>query len=413
MSNERDAWGEGTRAVNWPEPEPLAQLPDALPVHRSAAFTFADADEFADVLGGRRPGYSYSRVDNPTSDAFAAAVAVAEAHGVTGPAGEPAAIVGQPFASGMAAIATVLMACTAAGAHVVASREVYGGTYSLLAHVLSRFGVQTTFVDTSDLDAVRAAMTDRTTVVYAETLANPTMSVADLPGLAAIAHDAGAVLAVDSTFASPAVCRPLQWGADFVAHSATKYIGGHADATGGVVVASADRIAPVRALRIDLGGALAPDEAYLLHRGMSTLPLRMERHCATALAFAEAMQADGRLLRVDYPGLPTHRDHELAAKLFDSGAYGTRYGAVVTITPQGGRAAGIALCDALRLVRVSSSLGSTRSKVSHVASTTHRQLDDDALRAAGIDPAAVRVSIGLEDADDLVADVRRAIDRIG
>jgi O-acetylhomoserine/O-acetylserine sulfhydrylase-like pyridoxal-dependent enzyme len=139
----------------------------------------------------------------------------------------------------------------------------------------------------------------------------------------------------------------------------------------------------------------------------------MERHCASALAFAEAMQADGRLLRVDYPGLPTHRDHELAAKLFDSGPSGTRYGGVVTITPAGGRAAGMALCDALRVVRVSSSLGSTRSKVSHVASTTHRQLDDAALLAAGIDPAAVRVSIGLEDVDDLVTDTRRALDRIG
>jgi cystathionine gamma-synthase/O-acetylhomoserine (thiol)-lyase len=211
---------------------------------------------------------------------------------------------------------------------------------------------------------------------------------------------------------SPYLLRPIEWGADVVLHSATKYIGGHADATGGVAVGRADVIAPVRALRTELGGNLAPDEAYLMHRGMATLPLRMERHCATALAFAEAMRDDGRLLRVDYPGLPGHRHHALAGKLFDSGPSGTRYGAVVTVTPPGGRAAGTAFCDALRLVRISTSLGSVRSKVSHVASTTHRQLDDAALDAAGIDPGAVRISIGLEEADDLVADVRHALDAI-
>jgi O-acetylhomoserine/O-acetylserine sulfhydrylase-like pyridoxal-dependent enzyme len=408
-SDDTSSYGEQTRAVVGVEPAPLAQQPDGLPVYRTAAFGFADATEYAEVLGGRRPGYSYSRIDNPTADAFAAGVAALEAYAV------PYArdVVGQPFTSGMAAISTTLMAYTHAGAHVVAATELYGGTYAVLRSVLSRFGVETTFVDASDADAVRAAITDRTTVVWAETLANPTMSVADLPALAAVAHDAGARLIVDSTFATPAVCRPLQWGADAVVHSATKYIGGHADATGGVVVGAADVVAPVRAMRTELGGSLAPDEAFLLHRGLATLPLRMERHCATALAFAEAMQADGRLVRVDYPGLPSHRHHALAGKLFDTGPAGTRYGAVVTITPRGGRAAGMALCDALRVVRISSSLGSTHSKVSHIASTTHRQLDDAALAAAGIDPGAVRVSIGLEDVDDLVSDVRSALDALG
>jgi cystathionine beta-lyase/cystathionine gamma-synthase len=399
--------------VHVPVPPAVEQQPEGLPIYRTAAFSFGTATEFGEVLGGTAPGYSYSRVDNPTADAFAMAVAAAESYGMpdaNDTADDEAGIVGQAFASGMAAVATVLVAYTAVGDHVIAPTEVYGGTYEFLRDVLSRFGVETTFVDTADVDAVRAAVRPSTRLVWAETLANPTMSVADLPALATVAHEAGALLAVDSTFATPAVCRPLQWGADLVAHSATKYIGGHGDLTGGVVVGRRAVMAPVRTARVQFGGMLAPDEAVLLHRGMLTLPLRMERHCATAMAFAEALSGDERIARIDYPGLPDHRDHGLARKLFDVGPAGTRFGANVTVTPYGGRAAGVAFCDALRLVRVASSLGGVHTKVSHVASTTHRQLDDAALAAAGVDPGAVRISIGLEDCDDLVADVRRALD---
>jgi cystathionine gamma-synthase/O-acetylhomoserine (thiol)-lyase len=301
--------GEHTRALHAPAAAPFGQRPEGLPVYRTAAFSFSSAQEYADVLGGAAAGYSYSRVDNPTADAFAAAVAAAEAVGAAGP------IVAQPFTSGMAAISTALLTLTGAGAHVVAPREIYGGTYGFLRHVLARFGVESTFVDLADLDAVRAALRDDTRVVWAETLANPTMSVADLPALAALAHDAGAVLCVDSTFATPALCRPLQWDADLVAHSATKYIGGHGDVTGGVVAGRPEMVARIREARIDLGGMLAPDEAFLLHRGMATLPLRMERHCASALALAEALAGDPRVVRVDYPGLASHRDHHLARPL--------------------------------------------------------------------------------------------------
>lgn len=408
-----DPRGEHTRAVHPPQPEPLRQGPESPPVYRSAAFRFETAQDYADVLGDRAPGYSYSRVDNPTADQFATAVAAAESARLGAAADD---VVGQPFASGMAAIATTLLALTEGGAHVVAAHEVYGGTHGLLRDVLARFGVSTSFVDISDVSAVRRAMRDATRVVWAETLANPTMTVADLPALAEIAHGNDAALCVDSTFASPAVCRPLEWGADVVVHSATKYIGGHGDATGGVAVGRRELLDRIRHHRIDLGGTLAPDEAFLLHRGLTTLPLRMERHCLTALGFAEAMaalQAQGRLLRVDYPGLSSHRDHALAGKLFDAGPSGTRYGAVVTIALPGGRSAGMAFCDALRLLYVSTSLGSLHSKVSHVASTTHRQLGDAELAAAGIDPSAVRISIGLEDLDDLLGDVRQALDTVG
>lgn len=395
-------WGEHTRAVHTPPPRLLEQTPEGLPVYRTAAFAFDSAAEYAELLAGTRSGFSYSRVDNPTAQAFADAVAALESPGD----GEP--VHGQPFASGMAAISTVLLALTGAGAHVVAPREIYGGTFGLLDTLLRRFGVQTSFVDATDPAAVAAALRPQTAVVWAETLANPTMSVADLPALATLAHQAGALLVVDSTFATPALCRPLAHGADLVVHSATKYIGGHGDATGGVVVGAPELLGRVRHARIDLGGCLAPDEAYLLHRGLATLPVRMARHCAVAQAVAEALAGDPRVERVDYPGLPDHRDHRLAARLFAPG----RFGAVVTATPRGGgREAGMAWCDQLRLVRVATSLGGVHTKVSHVASTTHRQLGDADLAAAGIAPGAVRISVGLEDPEDLVADLVGALDR--
>lgn len=392
--------GEFTRSVHTPTPPVPSESPLVPPIYRSATYAFETAQGYADVLGGVRPGYTYSRIDNPTSDAFAMGVAALEG------ANLDHEVVGQPFASGMAAISTVLMTLTAAGSHVVAAQALYGGTYGLLQNVLSRFGITTTFVDTSDLEAVRAAIRPETTVLWAETLANPTMGVADLPSLAKVAHDAGVTFVVDSTFASPAMCRPLEYGVDLVVHSATKYLGGHSDVTGGVAVGDPEVIARVRRTRIDLGGSLSPDDAYLLHRGLSTLPLRVSRQCATALTVAQALAAHPRVERVDHPGLPGHRDHRLAVALFDT----DRYGAVVSITPRGDRAAGLAMCDRLGLILRATSLGGTHSKVSHVASTTHRQLDDAALTAAGIGPATVRLSIGLEDADDLIADLVQALD---
>jgi cystathionine beta-lyase/cystathionine gamma-synthase len=313
----------------------------------------------------------------------------------------------------MAAISTVLLTLCSAGSHVVAPAAVYGGTYGVLRNVLERFGVDATFVDGTDADAVAAAIRPTTALVWAETIANPTTAIADLPALAAICRAAGIPLVVDSTFASPVVCRPLQWGANLVVHSATKYLGGHSDVTGGAVLGDVDLVARVRKSRIDLGGGLAPDEAFLLHRGLATLPIRVARHCATARVVAEALSEHPNVERIDYPGLPSHPQHELAGKLFEAGPEGRRYGAIVTVTPRGGRGAGMALCDSLRVAIVATSLGGVHSLVSHVAGTTHRQLDDAALAAAGIAPAAVRISVGLEDADDLVADLSRALDQLG
>lgn len=405
-SEDWPALGENTRAVHLPPPPAVAQQPLGTPIYRTAAFAFGSSGEYATVLADAAPGYTYSRIDNPTVDAFAAAVAALEG------ARLPRETAAQAFASGMAAISTVFWTFTQAGAHVVASAAVYGGTYGFLRNVASRFGVSTDFVNITDLAQVRAAIRPGTRIVYAETLANPTVAVADLAGLAAIAHDAGALLVVDSTLAPPVVCRPLEHGADLVLHSATKYLGGHSDVTGGVVAGRTELIRALRATRIDTGGSLAPDEAFLLRRGLETLPVRVRRQCATAMVFAGAMARHPMVATVDYPGLPRHPGHELARRQFDAGPEGTRFGAIVTITPRGGRETGMAFADRLRIAQVATSLGGTHTKVSHVASTTHRQLDDAALAAAGIGPGAVRFSIGLEDGDDLIADAQQALDAL-
>jgi len=397
--------GEGTRAVHLPMLAPFAQRSFSVPVHRAASFAFESGQEFADVMADPALGYSYGRVDNPTSDAFAAAVAALEGARV------PYEVSAQAFASGMAAITGALTPFLHAGARVVAPTSAYGTTTALLTGLFARFGVDVALVNIEDLPAVRAALSGAA-VLLAETIANPTLVVADLPALAGIAHDAGALLVVDSTFASPAVCRPLEHGADLVVHAATKYLGGHSDATGGVVVGRPELTAQVRADRIMTGAMLAPDEAFLLRRGLETLPLRVERECASACALALAVRGHRAVQRVDYPGLPGHPSHEVATRLFDHGFAGTRYGGCVTITPYGGQQAGLALCDALALARVASSLGGTHTVVSHAATTTHRQLDAGGLAAAGIDAGAVRFSVGLEDAADVVADVLQALDSL-
>ncbi|HEX3907725.1 MAG TPA: aminotransferase class I/II-fold pyridoxal phosphate-dependent enzyme [Mycobacteriales bacterium] len=396
--------GEGTRAVHGPAAPAPAQTPMGLPTYRSTAFVFGSSQDYADVLGDTTPGYSYSRIDNPTADAFALAHAALEAHGLERP------VAAQPFASGMAAISTVLLTLCSAGGHVVAPAAVYGGTFGVLQAVLARFGVTTSFVDMTDHDAVQTALRPETSLVWAETIANPTTAVTDIPAIAAIAHAADVPLCVDSTFAPPVICRPLEWGADIVVHSATKYVGGHSDVTGGIAVGDVDLLSRVRLTRINLGGSLAPDEAFLLHRGLATLPLRVARQCASALTLASSLVDHPAVERIDYPGLATHPQHAVAERLFDKGPEGRRYGGIVTVTPKGGRAAGMRVADALRVGVVATSLGGTHTVVSHVASTTHRQLDDAALLAAGILPGALRISVGLEDAEDLVHDVRRALD---
>lgn len=351
------------------------------------------------MLGGQRPGYSYSRIDNPTAAAFAAAIAALEAPG-------RADVGAEPFASGMAAISATLLGHLVAGDEVIAPADCYGGTWALLTRWLPRWGIHPVLIDITDVDAVRAALTPRTQMIYAETIANPTLSVPDLPALADLARGANSRLVVDSTFATPVICRPLEYGADLVVHSATKFFGGHADATGGVVIGRRESLEPIREARIDLGGCLAPDEAFLLHRGLATLELRVRRQCASASVLAKKLAGHPAVHRVRYPGLPAHPQHGSAARLFREGLFGS----LITVDVHGGRTGGMAFCDALRAVRIASSLGSVHSKVSHAASTTHRQLDDTALAAAGIAPGQVRLSIGVEDPEELLTDLRQALE---
>ncbi|WP_030456598.1 trans-sulfuration enzyme family protein [Herbidospora cretacea] len=392
--------------MHLPTPSPPGQEAIGQPVWRSASWAFGSSGEHADVLAGHRPGYAYSRIDNPTVDAFAMAVAALEG------AAAPEDVAGQAFSSGMAAITGTLLTFLGNGSHVVAPAPVNAATYQLLAGVLSRFGVSADFVDHSDLRGVRAAIRPTTKIVYAETLADPTMAVADIRGLYQVAREAGALLVVDSTFATPVVCRPLEHGADLVIHSATKYMGGHDDCVGGVVVGRPDLVAKVRQTRIDTGSALSPDDAYLLRRGLETLPLRVRRMCSTAMVFAAALARHPHVRRVDYPGLPTHPGHQTARHLFDSGPEGTRFGAVVTLTPHGGFRAGVALADRLRTAAIAPSTGGTHTKAVHLASAA-RSGEAPPGAGAGVDAGAVRFAIGLEDAEDLIADVTQALDALG
>jgi len=282
----------------------------------------------------------------------------------------------------------------------------YGGTYSLFAHVLPRYGVDVRFVDGHDLDAVRAAMPG-SAFLYVETIANPNVGVSDLESLGAIAAEAGVPSVVDNTFASPYLCNPAAFGFDYVLHSATKYIGGHNDLIGGVVCTSQERLAGLRSTVIETGGTLAPLEAWLSMRGLSTLELRMERHCRNALELTTWLEGQAKVERVHYPGLPSHPQHELARRLLPRG-----FGGMAAFEVVGGLEAGQRFCDALELVWMAASLGGIHTLVSHPASTTHRQLDADARRAAGIADGLIRLSVGLEGVEDLIEDFERALEKV-
>lgn len=383
-----------TRAVHLPMPDP-AERPLGLPVYRSSTFAFDTAADYADTLGSRRPGYTYSRIDNPTVDAFAEGIAALEGEGLKA----------QAFASGSAASSTAMLTLLSAGDHIIGPEAVYGGTYALLMKLLPRFGVEVTLVDHDDLDAVRAAVRPTTKLIWAEALCNPTMAVADIPALAEIAHAAGALLAVDSTFASPIVCTPIEHGADIVMHSATKYIGGHSDVTGGVLVSRPELNARFRELRTDLGGSMSPDDAFLLHRGLTTMGLRVRRQCETASFLAAELAGNPALTNVEHPSVSSHPHHTRAKALFTDGLFG----AVINVSPVGGREEGMAFVDRLKLISIATSLGGAHTLASHSASTTHRQYDDAALAAARIAPSSVRISVGLEDPRDLLEDLQQAL----
>jgi O-acetylhomoserine/O-acetylserine sulfhydrylase-like pyridoxal-dependent enzyme len=367
----------------------------SMPIYQTSTFRFATSEDYAETINFRRPGYTYTRgYGNPTLLAFERVMADLE--------DTESAL---SFASGMAAVHSLVTSRAKAGERIVASTELYGGAYSLFRNVLPRYGIDVTFVGPHDLDSVAGALSGAK-LFYVETIANPNVTVADLEALGALCRARRVPAAVDNTFASPYLCTPAQYGFDHVIHSATKYIGGHHDLTGGVVCTTEEGMRGLRQTVIETGGTMAPFEAWLAMRGLMTLALRMERHSASARALALFLQEHPKVERVHYPGLPSHPQHETAKRLLPKG-----FGGVLAFEVAGGVDAGRRFCDALEVAWVATSLGGTHTLVGHAASTTHRQLDPQARRAAGIGDGLIRVSVGLEDADDLVEDFGRALER--
>jgi cystathionine beta-lyase/cystathionine gamma-synthase len=361
------------------------------PVFQSSTYEL-DETIYADIArtGGAETWW-YSRLSNPTVDAVAAKVAALEG-----------AEDGLAFGSGMAAITSTVLAVTPPAGRIVAARQLYGETYTLFGQTLPDSGRTVTFVDIADLDAWRRELPGAA-VAYVETLSNPTLRVADLPAIARLAHRAGAIAIVDSTFASPVNVRPVEHGFDLVLHSATKFLNGHSDLTAGVVVGTRARINAVRTIAKTFGGVLAPTAAATLDRSLKTLVIRMERHNHNALALARWLEEHPEVEAVFYPMLDSHPDAALAGALLRGGS------GIVTIRVRGGDQRAGALMYALRLIRQATSLGGVESLISAPFNTSHRQLNTDERASIGILPGTLRLSVGIEDADDLIGDLEQAL----
>jgi methionine-gamma-lyase len=385
--------GFATRAIHGAAAPPIDQETSSVPIYQTSTYHFETSEDYAETIAFRRHGYTYTRgYGNPTVEAFETQVASLE--------GTETAF---GFASGMAAIHTVITSQVGSGDRIVAGSQLYGGSYALFTKVLPRFGVTTDLVDPRDHEAI-AAKLPGAKLLYVETIANPAMAVADLPALGRLAAAAGVPAAVDNTFASPYLCTPASYGFAYVLHSATKYLGGHHDLTGGIVCCGAEERARLRATVIDTGGTMAPFDAWLAMRGTMTLPLRMDRHTASAVALAEFLEGHPKVARVHYSGLVSHPDHDVAERILRGS------GGMLAFEVDGDVAAGIRVCDALEIAWVATSLGGTHTLVGHAASTTHRQMDPEVRRAAGIADGLIRVSVGLEDAEDLVDDFARGLE---
>lgn len=371
-----------------------ATPPEVAPICASSVFRFNSLEELDDVYEGKTRGHIYSRLGNPTCDALEELYALLEG-------GEA----GAAFSSGMAAIVTAVSASVEPGDHVVAGRVLYGGVYSFLTSHLPRMGVAVTLVDGADPEAVEEAMRPETRLVYVETISNPLMEVTDIPRLAETAARNGAVLGVDNTFASPILCRPLELGAAWVASSATKYLNGHSDIIGGVLAGSGEFTNKAKALRSIWGGSMSPFDAWLTTRGARTLSLRMKTHSANALALARLLETEPSVARVHYPGLPSSPWHSLALRLFgDAG-----FGGMLSFELKGGKKEAARCIRNLSLAKFVPSLASVATIVSHPGKTSHRSVPERERAAWGVGDGLVRVSAGIEDETDILADFARAL----
>ncbi len=412
------AWGFATQQVHaGQQPDPTTNS-RAVPIYQTSSFVFNDADHAARLFGLEEFGNIYSRIMNPTNDVFEQRVAALEG-------GVGALATG----SGQAAESIAIFTFLEAGDEIVSAASLYGGTYNLFAVTLPKHGITTHFVDPSNIENFRAAITPRTRALYVETIGNPRLDVVLIRDVADIAHEAGLPLIVDNTFATPYLCRPIEHGADIVVHSATKWIGGHGTSIGGVIVDAGTfdwtngtfpkmeeyverfgnlawilraRVEPYR----DLGPALSPFNSFLFLQGLETLSLRMERHCENALAVAQWLEADSRVDWVNYPGLASHPYHAQAEAQLDHG-----FGGMLNFGVRGGRDAGRRLINSVRLFSLLANVGDAKSLIIHPASTTHEQLTDEQQVAAGVTPDLIRLSIGIEDLEDIIHDLDQAIEK--
>ncbi len=398
----------------------------AVPIYQTTSYVFRDTDHAAALFNLERTGHIYSRISNPTTAVLEERVAALE-QGVGAVA----------TASGQAALHLAITTLTGQGGHIVASASLYGGSVNLLALTLPRFGIETTFVKPRDLKGIEAAIRPETALIFAETLGNPGLEVLNIPAVSEIAHRAGLPLLIDNTFASPYLCRPVEFGCDLVMHSATKWLGGHGIAIGGVIVDGgrfdweksgrfptltepyagyhgidfAEEFGPqafcmrarAEGLR-DFGAAMSPANAFHILQGVETLPLRMERHVANTAKVLEFLLENEAVAWVLHPTLPSHEDHELAKRLLPKGA-----GSIVSFGIKGGRDAGRRFIEACGLASHLANVGDAKTLVIHPASTTHQQMDAAQLKAAGVGEDMIRLSVGLEDPGDIVEDLRQAL----
>ena len=370
----------------------------AMPIYQTSTFIFDSAEQ-----GGRRfaleeAGYIYTRLGNPTTTVLENKIAALEE-------GEA----GIAMSSGMGAISSTLWTVLKAGDHVVTDKTLYGCTFALMNHGLTKFGVEVTFVDTSNLDEVKKAMKENTRVVYLETPANPNLKIVDLEGVCKVAHtNPNTLVIVDNTFATPYMQKPLKLGVDVVVHSATKYLNGHGDVIAGLVVTNKELADQIRfvGLKDMTGAVLGPQEAYYIIRGMKTFEIRMERHCKNARTIADFLNKHPKVEKVYYPGLESHPGYEIAKKQMKD------FGAMISFELKGGFEAGKTLLNNLKLCSLAVSLGDTETLIQHPASMTHSPYTKEEREAAGITDGLVRLSVGLENVEDIIADLEQGLEKI-